>query len=246
MQEQKIGKLIEEDLSNAYALYKSGLFFKDHSSISLSEACFHESIQRDWVEKNLNKIKNYDPLCTDSKSFELFELLDQLKMVHRFFYKEKLPFLHLLIHSSRPNEFFDPQMGLDLKLLFPLFYEDFVCHIKKEESQLFNYAIELDRVLSEGSNPAIVAYYKPKMDLVQLAHHHREEDDEMEGIRNLTNNYLLPPGASLTQKVVFFELKKFESDLRRHSAMENDHFFPLLIGLEGRFRKHIKPLIILN
>ena len=120
MQEQKIGKLIEEDPSNAYALYKSGLFFKDHSSISLSEACFQESIQRDWVEKNLDKIKNYDPLCANSKCYSLFELLDQLKKVHRFFYQEQFAFLHLLIQRSRPNEFFDPQMGLDLKLLFPL------------------------------------------------------------------------------------------------------------------------------
>jgi regulator of cell morphogenesis and NO signaling len=237
----EIGELIERDPGLGFALYKCGIFFSEHQNDSISMVCRSQNIKEDWVVRALDSVLVHDPIKQDfQKNPHIPELIEHLLRVHVFFSKEKLPFLFKLIKNSDPDGFHDPQVGKDLKLLFPLFYEDFVAHIRKEETTTFAYTRTLYSVWNHRKNPAILQFTKPNIDLRRLALEHLEDDDEMIGIREMTKDYYCPKNAGTQQKVIFWELKKFEKDLRRHSKIENELFFPQVVKLEKCCREYLR------
>ncbi len=71
----------------------------------------------------------------------------------------------------------------------------------------------------------------------ELAERHEVHDDEMEGIRKLTSDYLLPPPAPVAIKVLYHELQNFEKELVIHARIENDLLFPKAIELEKEVKR---------
>ena len=63
---------------------------------------------------------------------------------------------------------------------------------------------------------------------------HTSAGDEMNEIRKLSNNYLIPRDACNTFKAFYKELKEFEEDLHKHIYLENSVLFPKSIELEKR------------
>ena len=82
--------------------------------------------------------------------------------------------------------------------------------------------------------------------LQAFAMEHQEHDDDMHGIRQLTNDYKVPSEASLHLRVVFAELKRLELELQIHASVENDILFPKALSLEHSVRQMIGQTISLN
>ncbi|MEJ0029806.1 MAG: hypothetical protein WDO15_05305 [Bacteroidota bacterium] len=84
-----------------------------------------------------------------------------------------------------------------MKILFPLFIEDFIHHIYKEEDTLFKYIKVLERAQTGNYNPARLYYMMERHSLQRFAMDHEAHDDEMTGIRKITNDYQLFPRLSI-------------------------------------------------
>ncbi len=246
MRNSEIGEIIQKDPGIAFAFYQLGILFPSHHELPVSGLCDKLNLDDQWLIRNLQELRKSDPLKWTPSHYDMPEVVNHLKSVHKFFIQEKLPFIFHLVNDIDPGSFETPELARDLKMLFPLFYEDFVHHIRAEESQVFEYALLLHQVNESSGNPGLMHFLKSKVDLCQTAIEHLEEDDEMEGIKSLTNNFNCPEGASLIQRVVYWELEKFEKDLRRHSHMENDIFFPLAVDLEKKARKRLSKSLLEN
>jgi regulator of cell morphogenesis and NO signaling len=66
---------------------------------------------------------------------------------------------------------------------------------------------------------------------------HEAHDDEMEGIRKITNDYQLDSSTPLHVKVIYNELREFEKNLITHARIENEILFPKAMALEGRVKQ---------
>jgi regulator of cell morphogenesis and NO signaling len=66
--------------------------------------------------------------------------------------------------------------------------------------------------------------------------HHEAHDNEMNGIRSLTENYQLPADVDLFTFILFRELEDFENQLRQHAIIENHLLFPKALRLENEVR----------
>ena len=97
----------------------------------------------------------------------------------------------------------------DLKFVFPLFVEDFIHHIYEEEDNLFAYVELLRRVLNSNYNPSQLFYEMEKYSIQQHAIEHDVHDDEMKGIRNITNDYSISAEAPLHIKVIYWVLSLY-------------------------------------
>ena len=126
--------------------------------------------------------------------------------------------------------------GPSNKILFPLFIEDFIHHIYEEEDTLFKYIKVLERASTGNYNPTRLYYMMERHSLQRFAMEHEAHDDEMEGIRKITNDYKLFPDSPLHVKVIYSELMLFEKNLQTHARIENEILFPKAMALENKVK----------
>src|SRR5690606_36709421 len=97
-----------------------------------------------------------------------------------------------------------------MKLMFPLFVDDFIHHIHEEENTLFRRINFLHQIERGEYNMVDAIALLDSTPISEFAAEHDVHDDEMEGIRWLASNYKLTPPIRVTMKVLLHELQSFE------------------------------------
>jgi regulator of cell morphogenesis and NO signaling len=243
LNQRKISDLVGENYLYASVLHYFGIQFYDYSELTLSQVCQEKGI---CVEALINGLES--AVQTDDSEeialvgYPIDLVVEYLKHAHYLFIKTRLPYITTLV-SDLP-EIKGKYHGIvkDLKFVFPLFVEDFIHHIHEEEDSLFRYVMLLKNVIVNTYNPSRVYYEMEKYSIQQHAINHDVHDDEMKGIRNITNDYHVDSEAPLHIKVVYAELKSFEKSLITHARIEDEILFPKALILE----KEVKALLQLR
>jgi regulator of cell morphogenesis and NO signaling len=129
------------------------------------------------------------------------------------------------------------QIERDLKIVFPLFVEDFIEHIYEEEDTLFHYILALENSAKGNFSPGRLYYLLEKNSVQKFAMEHEAHDDVMEGIRKITRDYMVSATAPLHVRVMYNELRAFEQSLITHARIENEILFPKAMGMESNVKK---------
>ena len=92
-----------------------------------------------------------------------------------------------------------------------------------------------------GAIPLVEAIKVFELPSIQkMAEEHDAHDDEMIGIRKLTNDYEISGEASVSMRVLFIELQKLEKELMIHAKIENDLLFPKAVELEREVLRRLR------
>jgi regulator of cell morphogenesis and NO signaling len=235
---KKIEELVDENYIYASVLYYFGIKFYDYSEKTLEEVCKEKGLN---IENVLSNLESVSAMANDKKvsliAFPVDLVIEYLKHSHYIFIKQKLPYIARLIENfpvKRAEHFL---MAEDLKLVFPLFVEDFIHHVYEEEDSLFSYILMLYKALDNEYHPTRLYYEMERHSLHDYATEHACHDDEMRGIRTITKDYSLEKNTDLHLKVIFAELKSFEESLINHARIENDILFPKALALEKEIKK---------
>lgn len=241
-----VGELVSENYVFAAVLHYFGISFYQYQTDSLEKVCHkHKVNPRQLISQLESWAKQKDPSIEDLYLNPIELLVAYLKKKHYYFVRQELPFLSNLISGIKPEEGYEALLA-DLRIMFPLFVEDFIHHIHEEESRLFK-RIELLQDIEEGEFRVHDALTILEKDPVQyLADHHEIHDDEMEGIRKLTRDYQLEENAPLTMKVLYHELQNFEKELSIHAKIEDELLFPKAVELEKEALRKIRKQIQTN
>ncbi|WP_051203913.1 hemerythrin domain-containing protein [Hugenholtzia roseola] len=244
----RIETLVEQDYMVGAALHRFGIDFYRYEDKTFSEVCREKGIDAPllWqqIEKTAQKIRHQAP-PKNLSNFPIQVILDYLYHTHRIFIRQQIPYMAALVEAMKPLQL--PRhfrtIVEDLKVAFPLFAQDFIHHIFEEEAHLFEYITLLDKALL--GQVCILKTYFPmeKFSLAQAAHQHSQDDDEMEGIRLLTNQYELLPYTPLIIRVLYAELQHFEKLLSLHAAIEDDILFPKALVLEQKVKDNWQQIV---
>jgi regulator of cell morphogenesis and NO signaling len=239
------------ELSPDYALklHYLGINIFDSPQKTLAQICECAGLRSDLVLKELNNpsfSQNHNKF-KELVSSSVETVMAYLRHSHRVFMRQKLPFMKNLIEKIEIQNTSSYKGVLeDLKIAFPLFCDDFVKHILEEENNIFRH-ISLLFQASKKKIPFHKLYFKmEKCSLIAFANHHELDDDDMQGIRDLTNNYHLTVDVPLMVKILYKELRSFETDLKNHAKIENKILIPKAIILESQIKKEFKKQIIQN
>jgi regulator of cell morphogenesis and NO signaling len=237
---KRIEEIVDENYVHASVLYHFGIKFYDYHEKTLEQVCQERGLNVLQVISSLESVNTRD----EKHDLALFSypvdiIVEYLKHTHYIFIKERLPYLAKLIEHL--PEIPSKNVASDLKFVFPLFVEDLILHIYEEEDTLFSYVLSL--------NQALISFYKPTQLYVDMERYciqnlaigHDIDDDEMLGIREITNNYCLNTSDSnLHLRVVYAELQRFEKELCTHARIENEILFPKALMLEKEVKKMLK------
>jgi regulator of cell morphogenesis and NO signaling len=237
-----ISELVDRNYVHAYVLFYFGIRFYEYSEQTLEQVCHEKKLRVDQVIRELESqslIREADlPLI----SYPIDLIIEYLKHSHFLFIKHKLPYIARLIESFKANHEDFLTIERDLKVVFPLFVEDFIEHIYEEEDTLFDFIRTLERA-SRGTFTITHLYTAMERNSVQkFAMAHEKHDDEMEGIRRITKDYAQDSRTPLHIKVLYHELKEFEKSLITHARIENEILFPKAMSLENKVKKALEEI----
>jgi len=241
-----VTELVSENYVLAAVLHYFGISFYQYPSDSLEKVCKKHKVNPRVLITELEAwAKRKDPSPEELYLNPIELLVAYLKKKHYYFVRQELPFLSNLISGIQPEADFSALMA-DMRIMFPLFVDDFIHHIHEEESRLFK-RIELLQDIEDGqfkTQDALTILEKDPVHL--LADQHEIHDDEMEGIRRLTKDYFLDEKAPLTMKVLYHELQNFERELSIHAKIEDELLFPKAVELEKEALRKIRKTIQTN
>lgn len=237
LKDKRIAELVDQNYVHAYVLFYFGIRFYEYSEFTLEQVCQKRGLKIEQVVKELEVPTFLQEADLPLVSYPIDLIIEYLKHSHFLFIKHKLPYIARLVESFKSYHEDFSGIERDLKLVFPLFVEDFIEHIYQEEDTLFHYILALEKA-SKGSYPPGKLYYLLEKNSVhKFAIEHERHDDEMEGIRKITRNYTLGPHAPLHVKVIYSELTSFEKSLIVHARIENEILFPKAMSIENKVRK---------
>jgi regulator of cell morphogenesis and NO signaling len=242
----RIAELVDQNYVHAYVLFYFGIRFYELPEFTLEEACRQRSLKVEQVIKELEAPSYLREADLPLVSYPIDLIIEYLKHSHFLFIKHKLPYIARLVESFKANHEEYNAIERDLKIVFPLFVEDFIEHIYKEEDTLFHFILALEKASRGNYSPGRLYDLLEKNSVQKFALEHECHDDEMEGIRKITRNYVLGPRAPLHVKVIYNELKEFEKSLITHARIENEILFPKAMGIESKVRKSFLDKTALN
>lgn len=236
LKDTRISELVDQNYVHGYVLYYFGVKFYEYSGHTLEQVCSECHLKIEQVARELESPTYLKETELPLGGYPVDMIIEYLKHAHFLFIKHKLPYIARLVESFKANHPDFTGLEKDLKLVFPLFVEDFIRHIYEEEDTLFSYIKLLQRALKRRCNLSRLYYQLEKNSIHKFAVEHEAHDDEMEGIRRIARNYTLDPSAPLHIKVIFQELKEFEQSLTTHARIENEVLFPKAMALENRVK----------
>jgi regulator of cell morphogenesis and NO signaling len=234
---KRIADLVDQNYVHAYVLFYFGIRFYEYSDSTLEQVCKQKGLKIDQVVKELEFPTHLQEADLPLVSYPIDLIIEYLKHSHFLFIKHKLPYIARLVENFQANHEEYKTIERDLKIVFPLFVEDFIEHIYEEEDTLFHFIVALEKASKGNFIPGKLFYLLEKNSVQKFASEHEAHDDEMEGIRKITRNYNLSLHAPLHVKVLYNELKSFEQSLITHARIENEILFPKAMAIEGKVRK---------
>lgn len=245
-EKSSVGELVSENYVFAAVLHYFGISFYQYPTDSLEKVCRkHKVNPRTLIAELESWAKRKDPSPEELYLNPIELLVSYLKKKHYFFVRQELPFLSNLISGIQPEQNFGALLA-DLRIMFPLFVDDFIHHIHEEESRLFKIIALLQDIEDGHFNVQDALTILEKDPIHLLADQHEIHDDEMEGIRRLTRDYFLEENAPLTMKVLYHELQNFERELSIHAKIEDELLFPKAVELEKEALRKIRKKIQTN
>ncbi len=245
LKKKRILELVEENYVFASVLHHFGINFYDYPEHSLAEVCLQKGLKPELIIASLEDVieEDYEHLQY-LMGLPVDLVISYLNHKHFSFIKHTLPYLAKLINSYPAND--EPSVINDIRMLFPLFVEDFIAHIHEEEATTFKYIQDIDYAIKGKLCFSKVFFSLKKNSIKELSEEHHEQDDVMLGIRKLTNDYLCGKGAPVLLKVIYSELQSFEKALIIHARIENEVLFPKALLLEKEVNKLIEKQAHLN
>lgn len=246
MNKKRINDIVDDNYIYASVLYYLGIEFYNYSDKTLEQVCMDKGLNVDAVIGKLESVNIQIDDRLKLNEYPIDLVIEYLKHTHYIFIKEKLPYIAHLIENLEDKNNVLGTLEKDLQFVFPLFVEDFIHHIYQEEDNLFSYILLLSKFASGQGNPSKVYFEIEKQSLQKHAVEHEEHDDEMRGIRKITNNYSFSGNSPLHIRVIFSELRRLEKELITHARVENEILFPKALMLERQVKQRMHEKIQYN
>jgi regulator of cell morphogenesis and NO signaling len=237
LKDKRIADLVDQNYVHAYVLFYFGIHFYEYSELTLDQVCKQKGLKTEQVLKELESPTHVQEADLPLVTYPVDLIIEYLKHSHFIFIKHKLPYIARLVESFKAKHDDYLLIERDLKLVFPLFVEDFIAHIYEEEDTLFTYIQALERAAKGDYTPSGLYYLMEKNSVHKFAMEHEAHDDEMDGIRKITKGYFVNAATPLHIKVVYNELKAFEKTLITHARIENEILFPKAMAIENKVKK---------
>jgi regulator of cell morphogenesis and NO signaling len=231
--EETLGQIVAADLRKAQIFKKYGLDFCCGGKKTVKQACAEKGLDVTKIEQELqqaDKMPLSRPLPYGDWSLDF--LSDYIVNTHHSYVNKNLPDIKayaekvMKVHGAHHPEL------VRINQLVQEIYAELTAHMAKEEKVLFPYIKELVAA-NKNTTPLHAAHFGSVQTPINMMEmEHEMVGKNLEEIRLLSNNYLLPQDACASYSLLYRLLDEFEEDLHLHIHLENNILFPKALEIE--------------
>lgn len=228
-----IGELVANDYRKVEVFRKFGLDFCCGGYKTLKEACAEKGLKAREIESALEEIEK-TPIKKqhDFNNWELDFLADYILNTHHKYVGEALPLLSEFsakvagVHGDSHPEV------IEIANYFNAVAQELSMHMHKEEKILFPLIKKIAAAKRSGLPLPESHCGSVEGPIGVMEAEHISAGENLEKIKELSNNYTPPQDACSSYRVLFSKLQEFELDLHEHIHLENNILFPKAIKME--------------
>jgi len=230
--QETLGDIVAKDLRKAEVFKKYGLDFCCGGKKTVKEACAEKGLDVAMIEKEL---QNSDKSVSTARplpynDWNLDFLADYIVNTHHSYVKKTIPDVRSYAEKvAKVHGAHHPEL-LQINKLAQEVCDEMSAHMVKEETVLFPYVKQL--VASTNGKVKFGNLDTVKTPINMMEMEHEVVGNNMDKIREISNNYALPEDACGSYAYLFKTLDEFENDLHIHVHLENNILFPKALELE--------------
>ncbi len=230
-----LADLAATSLNAVRILERHGLDYCCGGKQPFDQACAAKGLRAEEVLSEIERAKVSGDAGRDWQTAPLGELAHHILTTHHEYLKLELPALGKRmdkVHAVHGPK--DPQTLNRMAEVYAGLREELEMHLHKEEVILFPFIEQYGRAEAQGQPMPFVPFGSIANPIAVMEREHVSAGDALSELRNLTNNYELPPFACSTVQALYQGLQALEADLHVHIHLENNILFPRAIALEKR------------
>jgi len=235
--EETLGDIVAKDLSKAEVFKKYGLDFCCGGKKTVKEACAEKGVDFTKVQKEL---QNSDKTSVTTRplpynDWSLDFLADYIVNTHHSYVKKTIPDIRTYADKvAKVHGAHHPEL-LKINKLAQEVCEEMSSHMVKEETVLFPYLKQLVAAKNNGTEKVKFGNLETvETPISMMEMEHEVVGNNMEEIREISNNYQIPDDGCASYSFLFKTLNEFENDLHIHVHLENNILFPKALDMEKR------------
>ncbi|WP_027086250.1 iron-sulfur cluster repair di-iron protein [Cohnella panacarvi] len=223
--EEKIGAIVAEYPGASNLFKEVRIDFCCGGDRSLKQAIHQKNLDEHEIIRRLNEsyaayINKSALSDTDWRTAPVADLIDYIVDTHHAYLRKELPLLsEFLTKILRVHGGGHPEIAALYKR-FHLIKMELDEHLIAEEEVLFPKLKQL------AEQPSAETIERTIKELYELEAEHSAVGDGLRDMREITNDYALPPDACRTYTLAYQKLAELESDLFQHIHLENNVLFP--------------------
>jgi regulator of cell morphogenesis and NO signaling len=237
--DETLGEIAAKDLRKAEVFKKYGLDFCCGGKKTVKEACEEKGMDVTKIEQELQQADRLPvsrPLPYNEWNLDF--LADYIVNTHHSYVKKTLPEIRSYAQKvAQVHGAGHPELGNILAVVESV-YAEMSSHMVKEEQVVFPYIKQLVNAKSRQDVPQAETLQSVKNPINLMEMEHELVGKNMEIIRQLANNYILPAEACATYSLLYRLLQEFEEDLHMHVHLENNILFPKAIAAEKKLNEN--------
>lgn len=236
-----ISEIVVEDYRAADVFRKYNIDFFCNGKWPLEEVCKTKGLDPQEVLGEIKKVLHQHPngMVLEFNQWTLDFLADYILNIHHRYLDKALPdaynFVQRFLGEYR-KEF--PYLA-ELEKIMQKMMKDIPPHMRKEEEVIFPYIKQVYHAWRHRESYAsllIRTLRKPVEEVMQGEH--ESVGSQLQRIREVTDNFTLPPYASTLHRVTFAKLMELDQNLVQHIHLENNILFPKAIAMEKELLLH--------
>lgn len=231
--DETLGQIAAKDLRKAQVFKKYGLDFCCGGKKTVKQACAEKGLDVTKVEQELqqaDQLPSTRPLPYGDWSLDF--LADYIVNTHHLYVKKNLPDIKAYaekvtkVHGNHHTEL------VRIRQLVEDINTELLAHMVKEERILFPYIKELELAKNNRKSLNAAHFGTVQNPISMMEMEHENVGQNLETIRELSNNYSLPEDACASYSMLYRMLDEFEEDLHLHIHLENNILFPKALEIE--------------
>ena len=199
---------------------------------TLADACVTAKVPLEQVTASLEQTDEAQPELQEWTAASMTALIQHIVEKHHTFTKEELPRIEKLmnkvcaVHGEQHPEL------LQLKAVFLALKQELDPHLLKEEQVLFPYLTGLENALTAGGMLPLSCFGTVQNPVRMMTLEHEAAGDLLKEMREITDNYTVPPEVCMSYQTLYQALNELEADLHQHIHLENNLLFPKALKME--------------
>lgn len=194
---------------------------------TLAELCAKHNVDQNFFLLVCNVYTNDDylPSKKDILKLNVEELIEYLKMSHKYYLEEKITSIEQKLEDK--NEYCVEKHHQIIHKFFVEYKQEIVNHFNYEDQIVFPY---INKLVKGQTN---VNYH-----INQYEKNHSNIEDKLSDLKNIVIKYLPDNAATGLRNSVLFDIFLFEEDLIKHSRIENKILIPFVSQIEKNIEKN--------